>query len=64
MAEFIAKIHEFIVKCARVWAVTRKPTNQEFKATAQSAGIGLLLAGLLGFLIALIVRVTILNRLV
>jgi len=49
------------MKCSRVWTVMRKPTKEEFKVIAQASGLGLLLIGLVGFLIALVFRLTPLN---
>lgn len=46
------------MKCNRVWSVMRKPTKEEFKVIAQASGLGLLIIGLLGFLIALVFRLT------
>lgn len=34
----------------------RKPTKEELKITAQAAGIGMLLIGLIGFIISTIIR--------
>ncbi len=63
MAEFVNKSKEFFFKCARVWAVTRKPTKDEFKLTAQSAGFGMLLVGLIGFLISIFIRLFVADKL-
>jgi protein transport protein SEC61 subunit gamma-like protein len=54
---FISKTKSFLLKCARVWHVTRKPTTQEFKTTASASGIGILGIGALGFFISLIVKI-------
>ena len=56
MAEIFSKLQEFLVKCSRVWAVMKKPNKEELKITAQASGLGILLIGLMGFLIAIIVR--------
>lgn len=45
----------FLVECKRVIAVTKKPGGEEFKTVVKVAGAGILLIGLLGFLIMLIV---------
>lgn len=58
MAEWILKSKEFFMKCNRVWTVMRKPTKEEFKVIAQASGLGLLVIGLLGFIISLIFRLT------
>ena len=49
---FLENLKSFIFKCARVWNVTRKPTVEEFKTIAKASMIGILLMGLIGFLIA------------
>jgi len=63
MSEFVLKIKEFLAKCGRVWAVMRKPTKEEFKVIAQASGLGLLIIGLIGFLISIIFRLTPLHTL-
>ena len=52
-------IKEFVMKCVRVWRVTRKPTTQEFKLISKVSAIGLLLIGFIGFLVAMIVNILI-----
>jgi len=44
----------FIGECRRVLTVTRKPTNDEYKVIVKASGIGILLIGLIGFIIAVI----------
>ena len=56
MAEWVLKSKEFLMKCSRVWSIMRKPTKEEFKVIAQASGLGLLVIGLVGFLISLIFR--------
>jgi len=46
----------FIKKCVRVWKVTRKPTSEEFKIISKASLLGILLIGLIGFIIALILQ--------
>jgi protein transport protein SEC61 subunit gamma-like protein len=52
----IESIKSFFQKCVRVWYVLRKPTNQEFKMVAKVSALGILAIGLIGFLIALIIK--------
>jgi protein transport protein SEC61 subunit gamma-like protein len=47
----------FLLKCKRVWQVLKKPTKKEFELTAKVSAIGIGLLGLLGFLIALVMKV-------
>ena len=63
MAEIVLKTREFILKCARVWAVMRKPTREEFKIIAQSAGIGMLVVGLIGFAVSVLFRLLLSGKL-
>ncbi|MEM3126696.1 MAG: protein translocase SEC61 complex subunit gamma [Candidatus Woesearchaeota archaeon] len=48
------KIREFIVECIRVLKVTRKPTNDEYKTIVKVSGLGILLIGLIGFVVAML----------
>jgi protein translocase SEC61 complex gamma subunit len=51
-----SKTKSFLLKCARVWHVTRKPTGAEFKTTATASAIGILAIGAIGFFLALVVK--------
>jgi protein transport protein SEC61 subunit gamma-like protein len=46
-----AKIKNFIIESIRVFKLTKKPNNEEFKTIAKVAGIGTLIIGFVGFLI-------------
>ncbi len=46
------KLVMFALQCRRVWLVLRKPSNEEFNSAAKVSGIGILLIGLIGFVIA------------
>lgn len=46
----------FLLKCRRVWQVLKKPTKKEFELTAKVSAIGIGILGLLGFLIAIIMK--------
>ena len=54
---FPGKIKSFVVKCKRVWLVLKKPSKEEYKTIAKVAAIGVLLLGLLGFLIAMLMKI-------
>ncbi len=43
-------------KCKRVWIALRKPTKEEFWMTSKIAGIGVLILGFIGFIIAFIMN--------
>lgn len=50
------KIKSFFLQSVRVWRVLKKPTTFEYKSVAKISAIGILLLGLLGFVIATIVK--------
>jgi len=54
ISELIVKLKTFILECKRVFLVTKKPTKQEFTSIAKVTGIGILLIGLIGFIIFMI----------
>jgi len=45
------KLKSFFIKCKRVYTVTKKPKKEEFKAVVKVTGAGILIIGLLGFII-------------
>ena len=51
------KLKIFYKKCKRVWLVMKKPTKEEFQVVAKVSAIGILLIGLLGFIISLIMKI-------
>ena len=50
-------IKSFFGKCVRVWHTLKKPTKEEFEKVAKISAIGILILGLLGFIIALIMKI-------
>ncbi len=52
----MGKVISFLNKCKRVWHILRKPKADEFKSIAKVSSIGLLLLGLMGFLISLVMN--------
>jgi protein transport protein SEC61 subunit gamma and related proteins len=48
------KLNSFFKKCVRVWRVLRKPTKEEFLMVAKISAIGILIIGLVGFILALL----------
>lgn len=48
------KLNSFVLECKRVLTVTKKPTGTEFKTIAKVTGLGILVIGLLGFLVNMI----------
>lgn len=51
-------IKEFLLKCSRVWSIMRKPTKEEIKTISIASGLGMLLLGLIGFIVSIIVRMS------
>ena len=51
---WLLKFKEFVTECRRVLMVTKKPTNDEFKQIVKVSGLGILLIGLIGFMIQMI----------
>jgi protein transport protein SEC61 subunit gamma-like protein len=45
------KIRAFIGECLRVLKVTKKPDAIEFKTIVKVSGLGILIIGLIGFLV-------------
>jgi len=50
----ILKLKRFSGECRRILKVTKKPSSFEFKTIVKVSGIGILLIGLVGFLIQMI----------
>ena len=47
-------IKSFTAQCIRVWHLLKKPSKNEFTTVAKVSALGLVLIGLLGFIIATI----------
>lgn len=52
--EWPSKMKNKFVEYKRVLKVTKKPSNEEFKTIVKVSGLGMLVIGLIGFLITLI----------
>ncbi len=50
----IGKLKNFVRECVRVVKITKKPTKEEFKTISKVSGLGILIIGLLGFIVHLI----------
>lgn len=48
----IERLREFITACKRVINITKKPDRDEFKTIVKISGAGILIIGLIGFLVA------------
>ena len=49
-----AQFKEFLVECKRVLRITKKPTRDEFQTIMKVSGLGMLVMGVIGFLVGLI----------
>ena len=54
--KMIKDLKRFWKKCKRVWLVMKKPTKKEFNLTAKVTAIGIVVLGILGFIISLIMQ--------
>lgn len=48
------KFKGFIKECARVLRVTKKPDRVEFLTIVKASGLGILIIGLIGFIIQMV----------
>ena len=48
------KLKRFFRECARVLRVTKKPGKDEFKTIVKVSGLGILIIGLIGFIIQMV----------
>jgi len=55
--KLLEKLKAFIMECRRVLRVTKKPTKDEFKTIVKVSGIGILLIGLVGFIIQVLKQI-------
>jgi len=55
MNQLLTSMNTFFLQCKRVWVSLRKPTAKEFETISKVSAIGILVIGLIGFLVAMIV---------
>lgn len=48
---YFLKLKSFYVECLRVWKITRRPDRDEFKTIVKISGLGILLIGVIGFIV-------------
>jgi protein transport protein SEC61 subunit gamma-like protein len=53
----MGKLKSFFGKCKRVWMVLKKPTKEEFTKVAKVSAVGILIIGVIGFIISLIMGI-------
>ncbi len=51
------KLKSFTLQSKRVWKILKRPSGEEFKLTAKVSIIGVLILGLVGFLISSVMRI-------
>lgn len=49
--DYFGKLKEFISESKRVLKITKKPNREEFKVIVKVSGIGIMIIGLIGFII-------------
>lgn len=54
---FKQKAKRFLNQCIRVLRITKKPDRQEFKMLVKVTGLGILVIGLIGFLLFMLKQV-------
>jgi protein transport protein SEC61 subunit gamma-like protein len=57
MAKLFNNLKNFSIKSKRVWLALKKPTRKEFESVTKISAIGILILGVLGFLISIIMKV-------
>jgi protein transport protein SEC61 subunit gamma-like protein len=57
MTKVFASLNSFILKCKRVWMVLKKPSKDEFTKVAKVSAVGILIIGVIGFIISLILGI-------
>lgn len=57
MNEIIQQAKSFFFKSKRVWQVLKKPTRKEFETITKVSALGILVIGILGFLISMVMKI-------
>ncbi len=52
----VKKIKEFFESAKRILLIAKKPTNKEYWAMAKIVGLGMVIIGLIGFIVRLIMN--------
>jgi len=56
MNKIIQSTKEFYAKSVRVWHILRKPTSKEFRDISKISAFGILILGVIGFIISFIIN--------
>ena len=51
------KIKSFLIECKRVLKITKKPSQEEFKTIVKMSALGMLIIGVIGFVIQIIATI-------
>ncbi|VVB83361.1 Protein translocase subunit SecE [uncultured archaeon] len=54
--KMLTSLKSFFEKCKRVWMVLKKPTREDFLKIAKVSAAGILVIGLLGFVISIMMK--------
>lgn len=52
----MGKAKAFYKKCKRVWLTLKKPSKKEFEMTSKISAIGIVILGVIGFLISILIK--------
>tara|TARA_Y100000310_G_scaffold294734_1_gene325433 strand:+ start:221 stop:400 length:180 start_codon:yes stop_codon:yes gene_type:complete len=56
MVKILTPIKSFLLKCRRVWHTLKKPSRKEFEQIAKVSAVGILILGVLGFLVSIMMK--------
>jgi len=54
LTSYWIRFKSFINECIRVLKITKKPSKTEFKTIVKVSGMGMILIGLIGFIITMV----------
>jgi protein transport protein SEC61 subunit gamma and related proteins len=54
--KLVTSLKSFVEKCKRVWMILKKPERNEFLKIAKVSAAGILVIGIIGFLISIIMK--------
>ena len=57
MVKLTEDLKTFVAKSKRVWLVLKKPSRKEFEMIAKVSAIGVLILGVIGFLISILIKI-------
>lgn len=56
MTNVMTRLKGFIGKSKRVWMVLKKPSWKEFEMIAKVSAIGIVILGIMGFIVSIIIK--------